>query len=88
MKTNLKTLRFKSCSIEPTPTDKFPNMVTITKTTKLLNELLNRKFVSVEKAKVSIEVVKADKLIESGGKSVSRQLMAIGQGSEMNFGDE
>ena len=88
MKTKEKTLRFKSCSIESTPTDKFPNMVTITKTTKVLNGLLNKKFVNIDKAKAVIETVKADILIEKGGSSVNRQLMTIGKGSEMNFGDD
>jgi hypothetical protein len=88
MKAKDKILRFKSCSIEPTPIGKFPDMVTITKTTKSLNELLNKKFVSLEKAKVAIETLKADKLIEKGGSSVNRQLMTIGKGSEMNFGDD
>jgi hypothetical protein len=88
MKTKNKTLRFKSCSIDYTPNDKFPDMVTITKTTKSLKELLNKKFINLEKAKVSIETLKADLLIEDGGKSVNRQLMTIGKGSEMNFGDE
>jgi len=88
MKTKEKILRFKSCSIEYTPNDKFPDMVTITKTTKELKELLNKKFITLEKAKVIIETLKADKLIEKGGSSVNRQLMTIGKGSEMNFGDE
>lgn len=88
MKTKEKTLRFKSCSIEYTPTDKFPDMVTIIKTTKVLNELLNKKFVNLDKAKAVIETVKADILIEKGADSVNRQLMAIGKGSEMNFGDD
>jgi hypothetical protein len=88
MKTKEKVLRFKSCSIESTPRDKFPDMVTITKTTKALSELLDKKFINLEKAKVSIETLKADKLIESGGKSVNKQLMTIGKGSEMNFDGE
>ena len=88
MKTKDTVLRFKSCSIESTPTDKFPDMVTITKTTKALNDLLNRKYISLEKAKVTIETLKADNLILSGGKSVNKQLMTIGKGSEMNFGND
>lgn len=88
MKNKEKVLRFKSCSIEATPTDKFPELVTIIKTTKALNELLDRKFISLEKAKVSIETLKADNLIISGRKSVNKQLMTIGKGGEMNFGDE
>ena len=63
-------------------------MVTIIKTTKAMRELLNKKFVSVDKAKMCIETLKADILIEKGASSVNRQLMSIGKGNEMNFGNE
>jgi hypothetical protein len=65
--------KYKTYKIEFTPTEKFPEMVTITK-----GKTINKKFITEEKAIVWIESSAAIKLIERGKKSVVNELDSIG----------
>jgi hypothetical protein len=65
--------KYKNFKIEPTPTEKFPEMVTITKGKKI-----NKQFVSEAKAIIWIESSAALQLIERGAKSVAKELDSIG----------
>jgi hypothetical protein len=65
--------KYKTYKIESTPTEKFPEMVTITK-----GKTINKKFVTEDKAIVWIESSAAIKLIERGKKSVANELDSIG----------
>ena len=42
--------KHRNCIIENTPTDKFPDMVTITKTPKLRDYFLDRRYINIESA--------------------------------------
>ena len=47
--------KYKGITIEETPTEKFPQLVTFTKTVKKANSVLNKKFLTLEKAKEYID---------------------------------
>ena len=65
--------RYKTYKIQETPTEKFPEMVTITK-----GKTLTKKFITLEKAKLWIEVEQSLKLINKGAKKVKGELDSIG----------
>ena len=68
--------RYKTYKIEKTPTEKFTEMVTISK--KIKGEIVERKFVDEDKAKAWIENGAAFKLINNGAKKVKNELGSIG----------
>ena len=72
--------RYKTYKIEKTPTEKFTEMVTISK--KIKGEIVERKFVDEDKAKAWIENGAAFKLITNGAKKVKNELGSIGIISE------
>ena len=68
--------RYKTYKIENTPSEKFPQLVTISK--KVKGNLFEKKFISEEKAKVWIEFQSANKLINNGAKKVKGELSSVG----------
>ena len=72
--------RYKTYKIEKTPTEKFTEMVTISK--KIKGEIVEKKFIDEDKAKAWIENGAAFKLITNGAKKVKNELGSIGIISE------
>ena len=68
--------RYKTYKIENTPSEKFPQMVTISK--KIKGKLFEKKFINEEKAMVWIEALAAEKLIIKGSAKVKGELSSIG----------
>lgn len=66
-------MRLKGYKIENTPSDSFPDMVTITK-----GKTINKKFITQQKAIAWIEAVAAENLIGKGKKKVKNELSSIG----------
>jgi hypothetical protein len=66
-------MRLKGYKIEKTPSEKFPDMVTITK-----GKTINKKFITQSKAVAWIEAVAAENLIGRGKKKVKNELSSIG----------
>lgn len=75
--------RYKTYKIEDTPSEKFPQMVTISK--KIKGNLFEKKFISEQKAKAWIEFGAANKLINSGSKKVKNELSSIGLIAENDY---
>lgn len=69
--------KHRNCLIQTTPTDKFPQMVTITKTPKLRETFLNRRYVTLEHAHKQIELFESERLINSKAKYVKSQLQDV-----------
>ena len=69
--------KHRNCIIESTPTEQFPDMVTITKTPKLREAFLNKRYISLEKAHAQIELFESERLIKSKEKYVKAQLSDI-----------
>ena len=51
----METTKYKGITITNIPTEKFPNLVTFTKTVKKAQSELNKKFLNLEKAKEYID---------------------------------
>ena len=66
--------KHRNCIIEVTPTEAFPDMVTITKTPKLREDFLNKRYINLEKAHAQIELFESERLIRSKEKYVKAQL--------------
>ena len=81
----MKSIKYQGCVIEETPTEKFPNLVQITKTTKRLKSINGKKFINMEKAKSSIDGVKSNLLILRGETRTRKELESIGMGPLMNY---
>ena len=69
--------KHRNCIIETTPTEQFPNMVTITKTPKLREVFLNRRYISLEKAHLAIETWESERLINSKEQYIKAQLSEV-----------
>lgn len=69
--------KHKNCIIQNTPTEKFPSMVTITKTPKVRVELLDRRYITLEKAFQAIELLESERMISSREKYVKSELEDI-----------
>lgn len=66
-------IRYKTHKIEQIPSEKFPEMVVVTK-----GKTLNKKFINETKAKIWIDEQLALKLINGGAKGVRKELDSIG----------
>ena len=69
--------KHRNCIIEKTPTEQFPNMVTITKTPKLRKDFEGKRYINLEKAFLQIELFESNRLIRSKEKYVKAQLSDI-----------
>ena len=75
--TNTMVYKHRNCIIETTPTDKYPDMVTITKTPKLRGDFLNRRYLTLNHAHKAIELFESERLINSKGKYIKSQLSEV-----------
>jgi len=76
--TNTNTIyKHRNCIIELTPTESFPEMVTITKTPKLRDIFLGRRYLNLEKAHAQIELFESERMINSKEKYVKSQLSEV-----------
>ena len=73
--TNTTTMyKHRNCIIELTPTEKYPDMVTITKTPKLRSYFQDRRYLTLKHAHTQIELFESERLIRSKEKYVKSQL--------------
>ena len=69
--------KHRNCIIELTPTDKYPTMVTITKTPKLRSYFQDRRYLTLKHAHTAIELFESERLINSKEKYVKSQLEEV-----------
>jgi hypothetical protein len=69
--------KHRNCIITTTPTEQFPDMVTITRTPKVRETFLDRRYVSLEHAHKQIELFESERLINSKAKYIKSQLQDI-----------
>lgn len=74
------TWKYRNVTVAPTPLAAYPDMVTIIKGPKKLSMLIGRKFINLEKTKIAIETERAEVYIESGVKSIGKELETMGNG--------
>ena len=64
--------------IEDCPTDKYPELVTITVAPKMYDDFIGRKYINRDKCITTIESVRTGDSIDKGAKSVVKELDSIG----------
>jgi hypothetical protein len=74
---NTTIYKHRNCIIQLTPTDKFPEMVTITKTPKIREDFLHKRYLNLEKAFLQIEAFESDRMIRSKDKYIKAQLSEV-----------
>jgi hypothetical protein len=79
---NNETIKHRNCLIQDTPTEKFPEMVTIIKTPKVKDIFHERKYITRSKAIIAIDEWEAEGLIMRGGKKVVEELIELGMDEE------
>jgi len=66
-------MKYQNHTIEETPTEKYPNMVTITAGAKSYG-MKGRRFISLEKAKLAIEEVRGEVVVRRTPKQIQKDL--------------
>ncbi len=74
MKEELKKYKHRNCIIEDTPSDAYPEMVTIVKTPKLRGDFQGKRYITLDKCFLQIELFESNRLINSKEKYVKAQL--------------
>jgi hypothetical protein len=69
--------KYKNIIIESTPTESFPELVTLTKTPKNKKIFLGRKYINLNKAITAIDTYIAEELISKGGTKVKEELTEL-----------
>lgn len=69
--------KHRNCIIEDTPTETYPNMVTITKTPQLRSYFQDRRYLTLKHAHTAIELFESERLINSKEKYVKSQLEEV-----------
>lgn len=69
--------KHRNCIIENTPTETYPDMVTITKTPKLRSYFQDRRYLTLKHAHTAIELFESERLINSKEKYVKSQLSDV-----------
>lgn len=75
------TVKYNQAHITNTPTEKYPTMVTITKTIKRLKGIEGRRFITLKHAQQAVDIERGEMIIERGAKKVKKELQSIGLGS-------
>jgi len=74
---NTMIYKHRNCIIETTPTEKYKEMVTITKAPKVRGDFLNRRYLTLSHAHKAIELFESERLINSKLKYVKSQLQDV-----------
>jgi hypothetical protein len=69
--------KYKNIIIEATPTESFPELVTLTKTPKNKKIFLGRKYINLNKAITAIDTYIAEELIGRGSTKVREELTEL-----------
>lgn len=71
------TYKHRNCIIQLTPTEKYPDMVTITTTPKLRQDFEGRRYLTLKHAHKAIELYESERLINSKQKYVKSYLKDV-----------
>jgi hypothetical protein len=61
-------MKYKNIIIEETPTETFPTLVTMIKTPKNKKQFLGKKYITMEKAIIAVDMYLSEELINRGTK--------------------
>ena len=68
------TYKHRNCIIQTTPSEKYPEMVTILKTPQVRKDFEGRRYLTLEHAHKQIELFESERLIKSKSKYIKSQL--------------
>ena len=71
------TYKHRNCIIESTPSEKYPDMVTIITTPKLRGDFEGRRYLTLKHAHRAIELFESERLINSKQKYVKSYLKDV-----------
>ena len=74
---NTMKYKHRNCIIETTPSDKYPDMVTIIQTPKMRSDFEGRRYLTLEHAHRAIELFESERMINSKAKYVKSQLSEV-----------
>jgi predicted RNase H-like nuclease len=74
---SITTYKHRNCIIQTTPSEKFPEMVTITKTPKMRSDFEGRRYLTLEHAHKAIELFESERMIKSKSKYIKSQLQDV-----------
>ena len=74
---NTTMYKHRNCLIVQTPTEKYPEMVTVTKTPNVRKDFLNRRYLTLSHAHKAIELFESERLINSKSKYIKSQLSEV-----------
>jgi hypothetical protein len=77
-------VKHRNCIITSTPTEQFPNMVTIIKAPKIRSSFLNSRYINIERCVEHIETLESERLINSKETYVKVQLREVVVVDEVN----
>ena len=77
MSIEVKEVKHRNCIIRDTPTEQFPNMVTVVKTPNLRKTFLDSRYINIHKCVSHIELVESERLINSKEKYVKQTLKEV-----------
>ena len=77
MNNNTMKYKHRNCIIELTPSDRYPDMVTITKTPKMRSDFEGRRYLTLEHAFKQLELFESERLINKKESYVKAQLEEV-----------
>lgn len=77
-KSGVAFLKHSNFRIEPAATEKFPTLCTIVKGPSFGRELFGKKFITLEKAVIAVDIACGEKLIDKGAKGAKEEMMELG----------
>jgi len=75
--------KYKNVKILYTPSEKFPDMVYIEKGPAKMKSIIDRRYITLEKAIIAVDVQGAENLIRGGKREAIRELAELGLSSSM-----
>jgi len=70
--------KYKNVKILYTPSEKFPDMVYIEKGPAKMKSIVDRRYITLEKAIIAVDVQGAENLIRGGGREALKELADLG----------
>ena len=76
--------KYKNVKILYTPSEKYPDMVYIEKGPAKMKSIIDRRYITLEKAIIAVDVQGAENLIRGGGREALKELAELGLTNDMS----
>ena len=76
--------KYKNVKILYTPSEKYPDMVWIEKGPAKMKSIIDRRYITLEKAIIAVDVQGAENLIRGGKREAIRELQELGLSNTMS----